>query len=122
VKGKPVLRIVVGACAVGAALLLSGCQDFTTGGTGTSGHATAAKQWTMPRLIGANLQVAQDDIQKLTGDPIFITLSHDVSGLHRHQVLDRDWRVCTQNVAAGATFTASTKIDFGVVRLTERCP
>jgi hypothetical protein len=76
----------------------------------------------MPNLIGANLQGAQDGIQALTGDAVFFTFSHDVTGKGRHQILDGDWKVCAQNVPPGAPITIGTRIDFGVVKLAERCP
>jgi len=88
-------------------------------GTGTAGDRP---QWTMPELRGAGLQAAQDRIQALTGDAIFFTSSHDVSGRGRHQILDRDWQVCSQNVAAGTPIGVGTKIDFGVVKTSEQCP
>jgi hypothetical protein len=42
----------------------------------------------------------------------------------RHQVLDSDWIVCTQNVAPGQQVTsdAEGQIDFGVVKRSETCP
>ncbi|HEY5199702.1 MAG TPA: hypothetical protein VIJ31_02240 [Acidothermaceae bacterium] len=77
----------------------------------------------MPDLRGKVLQTAQDAIQALTGDAVFFTTSHDATGAGRHQILDRDWKVCTQNVAPGTAFDAAAKIDFGVVRVdTESCP
>jgi hypothetical protein len=76
----------------------------------------------MPNLVGSNLQRAQDQIQTLTGNPVFITTSHDATGQHRNQVLDSNWKVCSQNIAAGAPFTGSTKIDFGAAKLSETCP
>jgi hypothetical protein len=105
-------------------LIISGCQDPTgTGGTAPSGNpGPSAKQWVMPNLVGVNLQQAQDRIQALTGDPLFLTTSHDASGKGRHQILDSDWKVCTQNVPAGATVTMNSKIDFGAVKLAESCP
>jgi hypothetical protein len=75
----------------------------------------------MPNLVGRNLQDAQDAIQALTGNAIFFTKSHDATGSGRHQILDRDWKVCSQNVKPGATFTADTGIDLGAVKLSERC-
>jgi hypothetical protein len=117
-----------------AGLAVAGCQYGTgTGGTSaatsapvgavsTTAPGTSTGQWTMPNLVGANLQAAQDRIQSLTHNMIFFTSSHDVSGRGRHQVLDRDWQVCSQNVAAGTTITVGTKIDFGVVKSTESCP
>lgn len=77
--------------------------------------------WVMPDLVGSNLQDAQDAIQRLTNFGISITTSSDASGAGRNQVLDRNWKVCTQNVKAGATITGSTSIDFGAVKLDERC-
>ena len=75
----------------------------------------------MPNLVGANLQEAQDAIQALTANAIFFTKSHDATGAGRHQILDRDWKVCTQNVPPGATITANTPIDFGTAKVDERC-
>ena len=85
--------------------------------------APAAQTWVMPDLRGTDLQTAQDAIQSLTRDSVYFTRSHDLSGRGRHQILDRDWQVCTQNVPPGATFTEDSEIDFGVVRVeVEACP
>ena len=79
--------------------------------------------WTMPDLRGKDLQTAQDAIQSLTQDKVFFTTSHDATGAGRHQILDRDWQVCTQSVAPGASFASDAAIDFGVVRIgSESCP
>lgn len=75
----------------------------------------------MPNEVGKVLQDAQDDIQSVSEDPIFFSHSHDLLG-SRFQVLDRDWKVCTQNVPAGAKASAVEHIDFGVVKLSESCP
>jgi hypothetical protein len=124
---RSVLALV--AVVAGAGLALAGCQipqgNATSGPAGSSGPALpslATKQWRMPDMVGTGLQRAQDAMQKLTGDPIFVTSSHDVTGRGRHQIIDSDWRVCSQNVRAGATFTLTSKIDFGVVKLSETCP
>jgi hypothetical protein len=121
------IPIRLAACVVGAAIVLAGCQaGGLTDQPDTSGGATTAaakpSRWTMPNLVGTDLQAAQNAIQKLTGDPIFLTGSHDATGRGRHQILDTDWRVCTQNVAPGATFTPKTRIDFGAVKNGESCP
>lgn len=81
-----------------------------------------ATSWIMPDLIGAQLQSAQDRIQALTDFAIAITTSHDATGAGRHQVLDRNWKVCSQNVPPGATIYRDTRIDFGAVKLDEHCP
>ncbi|MEU2349852.1 hypothetical protein [Modestobacter sp. NPDC049651] len=71
-------------------------------------------------MTGTVLQDAQDKLQTLG---VFFSDSHDALG-SRHQVLDRDWKVCGQNVAAGqhVTGNAEGQIDFAVVKLSELCP
>lgn len=81
----------------------------------------AAKSAAMPDLVGVGLQDAQDRMQQLIGNPLFVTTSHDASGAGRQQVLDRNWKVCDQNVAPGTRITEDTRIDFGAVKVEERC-
>ncbi|BBZ02863.1 hypothetical protein MCHIJ_23000 [Mycolicibacterium chitae] len=82
-----------------------------------------AQSWTMPDLRGKNLQDAQDAIQLLTNNQVFFSGSTDLTGQGRNQIMDRNWQVCTSTPAPGASFTAETSIDFGVVRIdTESCP
>jgi hypothetical protein len=76
----------------------------------------------MPNEVGANLQGAQDDIQRVSGNPLFITRSEDATGAGRHQVLDRNWKVCSQNVPPGTSVDQSVGITFGAVKLAESCP
>jgi hypothetical protein len=76
----------------------------------------------MPDEVGKILQAAQDDIQRVSGNPVFFTSSTDATGAGRHQILDRDWQVCAQSVPAGTKVGPDTKIDFGVVRTSETCP
>ncbi len=77
--------------------------------------------WTMPDLVGAGLQDAQDAVQALTDFAIPVTTSTDATGQGRRQVNDRNWRVCAQSVPAGAEITPGTAIDFSVVQLDEDC-
>ncbi len=85
--------------------------------------APAAQSWTMPDLIGNNLQDAQDAIQALTDYEIFYSGSTDLTGRGRMQILDANWQVCTSTPPPGASITKDTPIDFGVVRIdTENCP
>lgn len=82
-----------------------------------------ATSWTMPDLSGQTLQAAQDRIQALTGNPLFVSTSSDATGQGRMQVLDRGWQVCSSTPAPGETFTDSTSVDFAVVRVdSETCP
>jgi hypothetical protein len=75
----------------------------------------------MPNEVGHVLQDAQDDLQNVSGNSAYYSKSHDLLG-NRHQILDRDWQVCTQNITEGATVSESDTVDFGVVKLSESCP
>ncbi|WP_420717851.1 hypothetical protein [Streptomyces antarcticus] len=77
--------------------------------------ATAA----VPSFVGMVLQSAQDGAQAAG---FFLLTSHDALGKNRLQVLDRNWRVCTQTPAPGTKTGTDTKLDFGTVKLEERCP
>ncbi|HZE48877.1 MAG TPA: hypothetical protein VE074_04900 [Jatrophihabitantaceae bacterium] len=94
--------------------------------TSTAPPTTSAETgatFTMPNEIGKVLQDAQDDIQRVSHDPVFYTSSKDATGRGRHQILDRDWKVCAQNVAAGQRVERSrVLITFSVVKLAESCP
>lgn len=80
------------------------------------------ESWTMPNEIGKNLQRAQDDMQALTGNPMFVSTSEDLTGKGRQQILDRNWQVCSSSPPPGGVFTSQTNVVFGVVRDSERCP
>jgi hypothetical protein len=73
----------------------------------------------MPNFIGKGLQTAQDDAQAAGLSNL---TSHDATGRARHQILDRDWKVCFQTPAVGAAVRSDTTVDFGVVKLDEACP
>ena len=64
--------------------------------------AQADPSWTMPNLVGT-------DLQGLTGQG-------------RAQIVDRNWIVCSSTPTPGTAFTATTAINFGVVKDTEVCP
>ena len=74
----------------------------------------------MPKFVGMDLQSAQNAVQT---HGIFYSKSHDLRG-SRHQILDSDWVVCTQNIRPGQQVTSDIEgqIDFGVVKRTETCP
>ncbi|SSC25188.1 PASTA domain-containing protein [Klenkia terrae] len=82
--------------------------------------AAPVVDFAMPDLVGTDLQTAQDTIQTYG---VFLTVSHDLLGT-RNQVLDSNWIVCDQNVAAGQQVTGEVEgsIDFGVVKREEGCP
>lgn len=112
-----ILAIGVDACDSSTSHQAAGAIPSTA----ASGTATPAT-WTMPNLVGSRLQAAQDRIQNLTNYAITITTSHDETGAGRHQIFDRNWKVCSQNIPAGSTINRHTQIDFSAVKLDERCP
>ncbi|MEV0978833.1 PASTA domain-containing protein [Streptomyces sp. NPDC049915] len=129
-----VLSAVLLCCATGALL---GCQpndtakppapSFTlpsvpavpTAGRTPDDKPSAAERKKVPSFVGMGLQSAQDTAQ---AQGFYALTSHDALGRDRMQVLDRNWKVCSQNVAAGTTVPTDTTLDFGAVKLEETCP
>ncbi|MEW2066365.1 hypothetical protein [Streptomyces sp. NPDC007346] len=70
-------------------------------------------------FVGMGLQSAQDTAQK---EGFYALKSHDSAGRGRMQAFDRNWKVCSQNIAAGRTIPTDTVLDFGSVKLDEECP
>lgn len=83
-----------------------------------SPSATPEAKFTMPRVVGMNLQLAQDLLQS-KGSYILDQVDH--KGLFRFQVLDSNWKVCKQTPATGKVVLASTVVTLSSVKLTERC-
>ncbi|MBZ4017509.1 PASTA domain-containing protein [Streptomyces purpurogeneiscleroticus] len=72
----------------------------------------------LPDMVGKSLQDAQDSAQAAG---FYNLASHDATGMDRLQVLDRNWKVCSQEPQAG-TLSTDTQIDFGAVKQDEACP
>jgi hypothetical protein len=77
----------------------------------------------MPDYTGRGLQSAQNDVQK---HGVFFSRSDDLRG-SRRQILDRNWKVCSQTPPAGERVAGSRaevegSIEFGVVKTDEDCP
>lgn len=70
-------------------------------------------------FVGMGLQSAQDKAQ---AEGFYLLKSHDSAGRDRLQAFDRNWKVCSQNYAAGKTIPVDTELDFGTVKLDEACP
>jgi hypothetical protein len=81
--------------------------------------AEASEEAAVPNFVGMGLQSAQDKAQEVG---FYGLASHDALGRGRAQALDRNWKVCSQNVAAGSKASTDTKLDFGTVKLEEECP
>lgn len=116
---------------LGISMLLGACGSSTTqqvpdappsSAPASPSPTATATSWTMPDLVGSHLQSAQNQIQSLTDFAIIVTTSHDATGAGRLQVLDMNWKVCSQNIPPGSTIDSGTRIDFGVVKVEERCP
>ncbi|WP_234306688.1 PASTA domain-containing protein [Streptomyces sp. NRRL F-2799] len=78
-----------------------------------------AETKTVPQFVGMGLQSAQDTAQAAG---FYGLKSHDSLGRARHQILDRDWKVCSQNVRANSSASTDKVLDFGAVKLEETCP
>lgn len=73
----------------------------------------------VPDFVGMGLQSAQDAAQ---AEGFYSLKSHDSTGRDRFQAFDRNWRVCSQNIKAGKTAPTDATLDFGAVKLEEKCP
>lgn len=75
--------------------------------------------FSMPALVGVNLQLAQDQLQSLGS---YVLDQTDASGLGRAQVLDSNWQVCAQQPAPGSVVPIDTMVTLSAVKLSETCP
>ncbi|MEU8626358.1 PASTA domain-containing protein [Streptomyces sp. NPDC048669] len=125
-------RALAAALGCLATVTLVGCDPDTTSQPATPASTAAAstptpaaeddkpvERKTVANFIGMGLQSAQDKAQ---ADGFYLLKSHDSAGRDRMQAFDRNWKVCSQNYAAGKTIPADTKLDFGAVKLDESCP
>ncbi|MEU6351800.1 PASTA domain-containing protein [Streptomyces sp. NPDC047072] len=121
--------ITAGVLVLGGTATGCGPGNTASGGGSTTPSAAAsepaesagsvAEKKTVPNFVGKGLQSAQDEAQAAG----FYNLdSHDALGRDRLQALDRNWKVCSQNPAAGKTLSVDTELDFGAVKLEESCP
>lgn len=75
--------------------------------------------FTMPNLVGKNLQGAQDKLQSLGS---YVLRQDDATGASRFQVLDSNWKVCSQKPAAGKKVPMEDLVVLSAVKLDENCP
>jgi hypothetical protein len=78
--------------------------------------------WTMPNLIGKNLQQAKDAVPALTNGQIWQSNSTDLTGQGRTQVPASSWVVCGSTPPPGGTLTLTIDVNFRAVRSGETCP
>lgn len=82
-------------------------------------EAPAAELFTMPDVIGMNLQDAQDQLQALGS---YLMDQEDASGKGRIQINDSNWKVCSQQPLAGEQVPTSTTVVLSSVKTDESCP
>lgn len=75
--------------------------------------------FTMPNVIGMNLQLAQDLLQSKGS---YLVDQEDALGLNRFQLVDSNWKVCRQSPKSGGKTATSAIVTLSAVKLTERCP
>jgi len=84
-----------------------------------AGEVSKKLYFTMPRLVGRNLQAAQDTLQSRGS---YFLDQQDATGAGRRQLLDRDWKVCSQQPKAGRKVVITTRVTLKAVKLSESCP
>ncbi len=85
--------------------------------------ANAGLRFTMPNEVGKTLPVAQADLQRVSGNPLYFTTTSDARGQNRYPIVASSWKVCSTSVKAGQTVDASTTtVDIALVKTTEQCP
>lgn len=120
------LAIRAGAGAAGILLAVSACGSGGGGGhqnrvpeksTSSAPAKQAAQTATLPNLVGMVLQDAQDKAQAAG----FYNLDDQDALYTRLQVLDRNWKVCSQKPKPGV-YDPNTQVVLYAVKLTEKCP
>jgi hypothetical protein len=72
----------------------------------------------MPNLVGMNLQLAQDLLQSKGS---YLMDQEDFKGLGRFQLIDSNWKVCSQSPSAGKRISTSAVVTLSSVKLSEKC-
>jgi len=85
----------------------------------TEAPAEEPETFKMPKLVGQNLQDAQDRLQSRGS---YVLQQDDATGLERFQVLDSNWKVCSQKPKAGKRVPVDRLVVLGAVKLDESCP
>lgn len=89
------------------------------GKAASSASESAGENFTMPNLVGMNLQTAQDTLQKQGS---YLLDQQDAKGLNRVQVNDSNWKVCVQEPAANASVRTDQEVVLKAVKNDEKCP
>lgn len=112
-----------GASQATSAVASAGSAASSAAGEASSKAVGAqAEPFTMPDETGKTLQAAQDDVQRVSGNPLYVSHSDDALGTSRPQLLDKHWKVCSQTPAAGTEVKDGVDVRFKTVKLDETCP
>ncbi|GAB6899686.1 PASTA domain-containing protein [Kineosporia succinea] len=76
-------------------------------------------RFTMPDLVGRNLQDAQDVLQSRGS---YLLDQVDATSQNRFQLLDSEWRVCHQSPKAGQHVLKTELVRLEAVKTGENCP
>ncbi len=85
----------------------------------TTSAPEAPEKFTMPKLVGKNLQLAQDMLQSQGS---YVLDQKDALGLDRFQIDDSNWKVCRQSPKAGKAVDVDAMVTLSAVKLSEDCP
>jgi hypothetical protein len=85
----------------------------------SGGNKSAGDVFVMPNVVGQVLQTAQDRLQSLGS---YVMDQQDAGGLERLQMLDSNWKVCSQKPSPGAKIATSDLVTLASVKLEETCP
>lgn len=80
--------------------------------------STASETFVMPSLVGMVLQDAQDLLQSKGS---YLMDQTDATGRGRLQILDDNWKVCSQSPAPGTKTSVSEMVTLSSVKLSESC-
>lgn len=78
-----------------------------------------ATAFTMPDVVGMNLQEAQDALQALGS---YLMNQEDATDKGRLQILDDNWVVCSQDPASGTQYSKLDVVTLWSVKIGEDCP
>ena len=85
---------------------------------GSESNSTTSDTFTMPDVVGMVLQDAQDLLQSKGS---YLMDQVDASGAGRMQLLDSNWKVCSQRPSAGSQVSITDFVTLSAVKLSESC-
>jgi hypothetical protein len=98
----------------------AGSEESTPAETTVAAEAEPKRtdKFRVPRLVGRNLQLAQDILQARGS---YLLDQQDASGLGRLQLLDSNWVVCKQRPAPGVRVPVDRMVRLSAVKYGESC-